>query len=248
MIRLVLVVPFLFLVACAPARAQVPPTPTPTVVAPSATPQIVTTGRGQTKVTPDRALLDMGVMTRAATASAAGAENARIQTAIIEALRRLGIAQEQISTAGYNVYPEMRDRPENTAPRITGYVVNNTVRVELRRLDQIGQAIDAVLAAGANMINQLNFYVANEDEPKRLALAAAVQDARADAEALARAAGGSLGELLEISTVEAGYPRPVYAEMAMSRAAGAAAPTPIQPGEQTLVVNVVARWRFVGGR
>ncbi|HVE78072.1 MAG TPA: SIMPL domain-containing protein [Gemmatimonadaceae bacterium] len=248
--RLVRVMPFAVVLACAPARAQVPPpAPAPTaMVMPTIPPQIVTSGRGETKVAPDRALLDMGVQTRANTAAAAGAENARVQTAIIDAVRRLGIAPEQISTAGYNVYPEMRERPDNAAPRITGYVVNNTVRVEIRKLDQIGPVIDAVLAAGANMINSLSFYVSNETEPKRRALSDAVRDARAEAEALATAAGGTLGELLELSTSQGGFPRPMY-DMAMARggAVAQAAPTPIQPGEQSLVVMVSARWRFVPG-
>src|SRR5918911_985524 len=142
-------------------------------------------------------------------ACAAAADNARKQRAVIDTLRKLGIAQEQISTVNFNVYPETQyDRPNQT-PRVTGYVVSNSVRAEVRRLDQIGALIDAALASGANAISSLSFYASNTDEARRPALSQAVAKARQDAETLARAAGGALGELLELTTVEYHPPRPL---------------------------------------
>jgi uncharacterized protein YggE len=237
--RVAALLPLVF--ACAPVAAQ---QPAPLVAPVAVPPQVVTSGRGEAKLAPDRATIEVGVQTRAATAAAAAADNARKQRAVIDTLRKLGLAQEQISTVNFNVYPETRyDQPTQTS-RVTGYVVSNSVRAEVRRLEQIGTLIDAALASGANAISSLSFYASNTDDARRQALSQAVAKARQDAETLARAAGGALGELLELTTVEYQPPRPLVMAT-LQRAAADAAPTPIEPGEQTLAMSVTARWRFI---
>jgi uncharacterized protein YggE len=208
-------------------------------------PQIVATGSGEATVTPDRATIFVGVQTRAATVGPAAAENARRQRAIIDALRALGLGSDQIATLNYSVSPEMQYAPNQT-PKVTGYVVRNTVRANVRKIEDVGKVIDAALAKGANEISSLQFTSSKADSVRRVAMAEAVANARADAEAIARAAGGSLGPLLEATT--AGGPRP-FQEVAFGKAQmAAAAPTPIEPGEQTISVTVTARWTFVAGR
>jgi uncharacterized protein YggE len=209
--------------------------------------QITVSGVGETRVTPDRAIINIGVYSRATTAAMAARENARKQQAIIDTLRALGIAREQIATTQFNVSPEMRHIQQTGRNEIVGYAVNNTVRVEIRQLDQVASAIDAALAKGANQINSLDFIVFNADEPRRRALAQAIERARADAEAMARAAGGSLGSLLELST---GYtPIPVARRdmMMAARAQAADMATPIEAGEEMVRAVVNARWQFVPG-
>jgi uncharacterized protein len=211
-------------------------------------PHIAVSGVGETRVTPDRAVINIGVHSRATTAAAAARDNGRKQQAIIDTLRALGIPREQISTTQFNVSPEMRQIPQSGRNEITGYSVSNTVRVEVRQLDQIAAAIDAALAKGANQINSLDFVVFNTDEPRRRALAQAIERARLDAEAMARAAGGSLGTLLELSSGYAPIPM-VRQEYAMAARAQADVSTPIEPGQEVIRAVVTARWQFVpGGR
>lgn len=213
--------------------------------APTPPPQIVATGTGEAAVSPDRATIFVGVQTRAATVGPAAAENARRQRAIIDTLRALGLGSDQLATLNYSVSPEMQYSPNQT-PKVTGYVVRNTIRASLRRIEDVGKAIDAALAKGANEISSLQFTSSKADSVRRIAMAEAVASARADAEAIARAAGGTLGSLLEATT--SAPPRP-FQEMALGRAQIAAnAPTPIEPGEQTISVTVTARWAFISGR
>jgi len=210
---------------------------------------IATSGSGEAKVTPDRAAVMINVQTRAATAAAAASENARRTAAVLDALGKLGLPKSQLSTEGYTGYPETRYDQNGQAPRVTGYVVTNTVRAETHHPEQAGAVVDAALGAGANMINGLSFYASSIDAPRREAIADAVASARADAEAMARAAGGSLGGLVELSTQGPTVPpRPMYDMSAMARKAEAAVPTPVNPGEQTINVYVSARWQFVPGR
>jgi uncharacterized protein YggE len=207
-------------------------------------PQIVASAQGEAKVTPDRARIFIGVESRARTAAAASADNARKQRAVIDTLRAMGVPPELYSTIEYSVYPEQAFHPErgDTMPRVTGYVVRNVVRVEVRQIEQVGRFVDAVLAKGANQIHSLEFYASNADEARRTALAQAIQRATAEACAMAQAAGGTVTAPLEISELGGAMPVPQYGNMMMERAQ--AAPTPINPGEQTLSVSVVTRWYF----
>lgn len=211
-------------------------------------PDIITSATGEARVTPDRAQVLIGVQTRAATAAQAGADNARKTRAVIDAVKARGIPAAQIATSEYNLYPEYDPQPREgpQLPRVIGYVANNTVRIEVRQLDQVGPVIDAALAAGANMVNTIQFFASNVDVARRAALAEAVVRARADADALAKAAGGSLGALLELNT-QSPPVRPYPAERAMMRLSAADTQTPIEPGQQTLAVWVSGRWAFVPG-
>jgi uncharacterized protein YggE len=186
------------------------------------------------------------VETRASTAARAGADNARRQRAVMDTLRKVGLGEGQISTSGYSVTPEMRY--DGKQPQVTGYVARNSVQADVRRVDQVGTLIDAALGAGANVVSSLRFYSSRADEARRSALADAVTKARSDADAMARAAGGTLGPLIEMST--SGAVRPMYGEeQAMMRVTSTdgGGPTPIDPGEQTIRLFVTARWTFVPG-
>ena len=208
-------------------------------------PQIIITGHGETKVSPDRATIQIAVQTRAATASDAAAQNATKQQAVLAALRVLGLTNDQLSTVNYQVYPEQRYE-QGKDPVITGYNVTNTIVADVRKLDQVGRVIDAALAHGANVISSLQFYSSNTQAARRSAIGSAIEAARADADAAARAAGGSIGPLLELNVTPFAAPPPRPMMLARAGVAQAEA-TPINPGEETLSVDVITRWRFVAG-
>ncbi len=205
--------------------------------------QITTSATGEARYVPDRATISLGVQTRALTAAKASADNAIKQRAVIDAVRTLGIAANQISTTDYNLSAEQVYNPGagDRTPRIIGYVVTNTVRVEVRRIAQVGALIDAAIAKGANEVSSLDFHSSAPDSLRRIALADGVRQAAADAAVLAQAAGGRLGELLELTTNGLQEPpRPMLAEKMASS-------TPITVGEKSSNVAIVARWRFIEG-
>ena len=208
--------------------------------------EIVTAATGEAQFVPDRAAVYVGVETRAATAAAAARDNAQRQRAIIDAVIATGVSREQISTENYSVAPNTRYDQATQRSSVVGYIVSNVVRVEVRRIDQVATVLDAALAKGANQINSLDFFASNSDSARHAAIAQGVARARADAETLARAGGGSLGALVELSTADAG-PRPMY-RLDVRNAMAAAAPTPIEPGQQRVQVVVNARWRFIPAR
>jgi len=206
-------------------------------------PQIAVTGRGEVKVSPDRATIQISVQTRGSTAAAAAAENANKQQAVLAALRALGLGNDQLSTINYNVYPEQRYE-QGKEPVIVAYNVTNTILADVRKLTQVGPVIDAALSHGANMITSLQFYASNTEAARRTAIGTAIEKAQADADAAARAAHGTLGTLLEIN-IGAYSPPPPRPMMMMARKDAAQDSTPINPGEETLAVEVSTRWRFL---
>lgn len=233
---------FGLLLVSAPLSAQ---TGTIMVAPQEPVPAITVSARGDVKVAPDRATIEISVQTRATTAAAAGTENARKHQAVLNALKALGLTNDQLATIGYNVNPEY-SYEERKTPRVTGYQVTNTIRADVRDLTQVGPVIDKALSNGANVINSLTFYASNTEAARREAISLAVGKARADAESAARAAGGTLGGLIELNvgSYYAPPPRPMYAR-AEGMVAASAPDTPINAGEQTLTVDVNTRWRFV---
>jgi len=205
-------------------------------------PSIQVTAQSEVKVAPDRATIRISVQTRGETAAEAATQNATKQNAVLSSLRKLGIPNDRLSTADYSIQPNYRYEP-NREPIPAGYIVTNTIIAELHDLTQVGKVIDAAVSNGSNMISSLEFYAANTDSARQSALAAAIKKARAEALVAAKAAGGTLGALLELSTsgesVIPPHPIPMYGKVM-----DAVAPTPINPGQQAVVVSVYTRWVF----
>jgi uncharacterized protein YggE len=227
------------------ARAQTP-APNP--------PEIIVAGEGVRSVVADRASVIVSVETRARTPTEAGALNATRNTAIRAAIAGVGIPRDDIVTYGYTMYAVRQEPPYM---RDTGFVATNSLRVTLRRAEHLGllgRVIDTALTAGATHIAGVHHEARQTDDAERQALGLAVADARSRAEAVARAAGGSLGELIQIAVQSAGIIPTTGMELGgtMMRAAAARArmaPTSITSGEIEVRQYVTVRWRFVpGGR
>jgi uncharacterized protein YggE len=194
-------------------------------------PQIVVTGRGEVAAVADEATVSVTVESRQPTAAAAGSENARRMRAVRQALIRAGVAADSITTTAYSVEPN----PERTedGQRQNDYVAMTAVRVRTRRLELVGPVIEAALAAGASQVDAVRFSASSTARARRAALAQAVAEARGDAEEMARAAGGTLGELLELTTGGS-----------MIRSASSNT-TAVSVADIQVQATVTARWRFV---
>ena len=189
-------------------------------------PFIRTVGEAVVNVAPDRAEIDIGVVTEASTSQAAVSQNAQKVEATLARLRSLLGAQADIKTVSYNVSPVYR-YPQNAEPQITGYSATNIVRVTLDDLTKIGSVIDSATLAGANRIQQLQFSLKDEQPVQARALREAALKARQKADALASALG--LTSVRIFSVEESSAPViPLRKDYAMR--AEAASVTPIETG------------------
>lgn len=192
-------------------------------------PAMYVSADAEVKVAPDRAHLSIAVETRGRTSQLAGSENARIQTAVLDALRRQGIESSQLQTRALQVTPEYQYPRDGGRPTVTGYTARNEVVVEVRDLQKIGAVIDAALAQGATNVAGPRFSLASPDSARREALDIAVRKAMADARVIAAAAGVRVGRILELTSESMGGPQ--MPELAMMRVGAAdAAQTPVETG------------------
>jgi len=209
----------------------------------AAAPRLISVnGLGEVRDAPDRAQLSTGVVTRAPSAAAALAANARAMNAVFDALKRAGVAEKNIQTSNFQVSPQYSAEKPGVTQRIVGYEVSNTVTVIVDGLDKLGATIDALVAAGSNQIEGPTFSIADPKPLLAKAREEAVKDAFDRAEAYARAAGVTLGPITAISegggetTIE-----PVGRPMSMLKAN---AQTPVAAGEQSVTANVSITWEI----
>lgn len=195
-------------------------------------------GLGQVYLTPDIAYIYIGVHTEGATASEAVDENKIQTTAVIDSLKEAGVAEKDIRTTNFSIWPSQQYGPDGT---VTGsiYMVDNSVYITVRDLDGLGDLLDSAITAGANSVNSIQFDVADKADAVKAARANAVDDAKLQAQELADAAGITLGEIQSINFFDnSPYP---YAEGkggGGGMAYDAAAAVPIQPGQLTIAVTV----------
>jgi uncharacterized protein YggE len=199
----------------------------------TATPDTVTTvGHGVVTLVPDQAIVTAGVHTQAETASAALAQNGRLMNAVIAALKQAG--GKELQTQQVSLYPQT-DRDG----KVQGYTADNSVSAT-SDIAGAGPLIDAAVAAGANTVSGPSLGISDRDASYREALAKAVEDARAKAEALANAGGFGVGPVSSVSEQSSTPPTPMYE----ATAAKAVDSTPVEPGTQDITADVSVTFRI----
>lgn len=199
------------------------------------------TGDGSVPVTPDIAEVDGGVATEAKTAREATELNNTAMTEVMKALKNAGVNEKDIRTTRLSLSPQYP--PNRSLPtQIVGYRATNHVRVKLRELAKAPIVLDTMIAAGANEIGGISFFVSDPSKPLDKARIEAMADARRKAEIYARAAGVSLGTPLQI--VEEGASAPSAFRQGVAMRAAAPMATPVEPGEQTLRVSVSVTYQI----
>lgn len=196
-------------------------------------------GTGAALATPDTAIINIGVTSRAETPSEALAANSADMQTVIDTIRAAGVDEADISTSGFSISPIYPNNSSGPRPiegggeqpsRIVGYTVTNQVTVRIRDLDASGDVLDQVVAAGANQINGIRFDFAEPQPMQDEAMANAIADARRKAEIMAEAAGVELIRIISVSAYGGG-PQPQFE---MMRAANS---VPIVAGEQAITAN-----------
>jgi hypothetical protein len=187
--------------------------------------QISVNGNGSVEAVPDQVAFTFGVQTSAKTASAALSANAAAATKVIAALKAAGIAAKDIQTQQVSLSQRLSDDGQT----LLGYNASSSVAATLPSITKAGEVIDGAVAAGADSVDGPALTLSNEKALEQKALASAVQDAKARAQALATAAGVSLGSIVAITESGASTPIP-FASAKAADAAGT--PVPVEPGTQ----------------
>jgi uncharacterized protein YggE len=208
---------------------------TPAFAQADQTSQIVVTGDGVVKATPDQAWVTIGAETRSKVSKEAQQRNADAMTAIQQKIAAFGIAKDAIKTTAIDLQIEFDYANGRQTPR--GYVARNTIEVRVDDLAKLGDILDAVVNSGATMIHGLRFDVKQRDQLEAAALQSAVKNAMSKAQAIASGSGRATDRIMRIEEVSTGGPIPMMRQYAME-ARAADASTPVAPGELEIRAQV----------
>ena len=194
---------------------------------------VTASGSGKVSATPDMADMSFGGTAQNADAKAALAAASKTAAQISAAVQKAGVDKKDIQTQSVSVYPV--NSPDTG--QITGYQAALSVMVKVRNLEVLGDVISAATNAGATTVNGPTFDVSDRTPYTQDAIDKAVEDARKTANALAKAAGKSVGQVLKISTAGSEFV-PVPMGAAEVNTKDAAAGVPIEAGQLEISENV----------
>ncbi|MEK7541237.1 MAG: SIMPL domain-containing protein [Patescibacteria group bacterium] len=222
--------------------------------------QIAVSGEGKVSVRPDIATVRASVITQAATVGDAQNQNSARSGAVMEFLKRQGIEDHDIKTAGYTVVPQYEYDPPCVVPlgrvssrcpparppRISSYEVRNTTEIKVRDLAQVDAVLEGVVTAGANQVDALQFGIDDEEAVKAEARREAIEDAMKKAKILTRDLHIRLKRIISFS--ESGQGGPIFSYALKGGFGGEQAlpsATPqVAPGEQEVRSQVTITYEF----
>jgi len=113
----------------------------------------------------------------------------------------LGIAPQQLQAAfmPFGSAPGIQPAAIQPDVQFGQWLARNTIRVRVKDTARVGEVVDTVARAGANILGGFSFQPSDEAQARRAVLESATKDARARAEALATAAGKQLGDPVAVS-------------------------------------------------
>jgi uncharacterized protein YggE len=201
-------------------------------------------GKGVVLTKPDQAVLSIGVETEDKNVQNAQQQNATISNQVIIALLNVGIKQDEIETASYNI-EQLYDYP-NGQQVFRGYKVTHMFKVMVKDTSKIGEVIDVAVQNGTNVIRGIEFEVSNPDIYYEAALKKATLNAKNKAESIANALGLSINSIpVWIVEESVEVERPPF-PIPLQAAAISEATTPIQEGDIKTIATVQALFNYKG--
>lgn len=198
---------------------------------------ITVTGTGTSTVTPDKAVLSLGVESTDTSSKTAQDQNAKVINNVIDVLLNDGIDKNNISTSGYDLYANY-DYDDNSRT-VTGYTASAILKIKDVDISSVGELVDDAGDAGVNVINGFTFQYSKTEEAYDQALEAALERAQDKAVKVAAKQGCKLGKVISITeNGNADY----YSSDARVYASNAESSTDetmnVLPGENTIMATV----------
>ena len=164
--------------------------------------------------------------------NAVAANNSKIQ-AVVNMLGNFGVGPDDITTSQFSFYPKYRW--QNNDSVFDGYAVTHAIQVSIKGIDRVGEVLDLMIEAGVSNIGSVQFGTESMPALQQQVLKDAVENAKMQAQALADAAGVSLGKAVQIRVQS----QPVSYHRATLSASPETDAVPIMPGEGQVQARVV---------
>jgi uncharacterized protein YggE len=201
--------------------------------------EIVVSASGSAFITPDIALIQLGVTTEGMDIGKITTENTDKMNKIIGEVKASGVAEKDIKTVNYSLSPKY-DYVKGVSV-FKGYTLSQQISVKVRDFGKIGEVMGKGTQNGANLIGNFQFMIEDENGAKQSARADAIQKAKAQAESIAQQAGITLDKVVNV--YDGGYyqaPNSYSSAKAMESSGMATdvAVPDIQAGQQEVNVTV----------
>lgn len=199
-------------------------------------------GEGKVIVTPDVAVINVGVQSSGASVKQVQDELNRNINAVSDAVKRVGVKDVDIQTSNYSIYPQYDYQQRQ---RITGYQASSNMTIKVRDIDRTNEVIDAATGAGANQVGGISFDVDDKTKVQNEAREKAVADARRKAEDASKIAGFRLGNVVNYQESFGGSepPGPIMAKLETD--GRDVTPTQVEPGSSEIVVTVSLSYQIL---
>ncbi|MBN1312968.1 MAG: SIMPL domain-containing protein [Anaerolineae bacterium] len=204
--------------------------------------RITVSGSGQAYGKPDVAYVDLGIDVTNTSISPALTQANQVIDDVQAAVKEAGIAEEDIQTTNFSVYPEDRYDPQTGQP--TGeriYHVQNVLRITVRDVSKVGNVIDAGTGAGANTVHNVSFSILDTQDLADQARTEAVADAKERAQQLADGFDVKLGGATLISESYDSVPVVLPAADFVGKGGGA----PVSSGQLVVSVQVNVTFNLI---
>jgi uncharacterized protein YggE len=193
-------------------------------------------GEAQVVAKPDIAYISIGVHTEDPNAAAAVAANNAQAQKVMDALKAMGIEDKDLQTTNFSIYPQDQRTPDGQKTG-TLFIVDNTVYVTLHDITKVGDTLGAAVDAGANNIYGISFDVFDKTSLLADARNKAIENAKKQAEEVAKASGVTLGSIQTISFFNT-VPTPVFDSKVASAQGVGGGGISVSPGQMTFTVDV----------
>lgn len=169
---------------------------------------------------------------------------------LIQAMEDIGIEQRAINAGSLNIYPEHVAGPRNDdgeRETLTRTRLERPFSVELTNIDQLGEVFDAMISAGVNTLDGVQFDLQDRDTATDEALTKALEKARHKADLMASTLGVSLGQVQRIEETQSPIFQPrMMAMRAESDAMGSGSASDYRPGTIRIDAEVNVEWGLKG--
>jgi len=221
---------------------------------------VTVTATKQVDVEADIGRATFGVRTKNVSAKVATTELSEKTRSVLNALRDVGFTNDELATGDVRLYrtcisdcvdPNRRD--DIPPDRVMGYVGSAVVRLDTKKLDKLGAAVDAAIRGGARSIRNISYDVENKDEAVLEALRQAMQFAKAKAQVIAEEAGRELGPAVIVEEGRTSAPE-LYtvaedvSGAALASSGGSASesiPFPVEPPTLNASARVTVTWELL---
>jgi len=204
-------------------------------------------GQGSVFAVPDTARFTFSVVSRGATADVVQENNSERVEKVSAYLKGLGVADEEIKTINYNLYPQYR-YSELEGQVLTGYELRETLQVRSENLKEIGVLVSGAVQNGANEVSGVELFIDDPDAVREEARAEAISKIEQKKKEMERALGVRFGRVVGVSESDGGGgPLPYFAEEFGRGGAvdsvAVSAPT-IEAGSQEVFVTVTITYQL----